>query len=324
MKPEAWDARVAAHPLGHLFQTSRWGALKASFGWRWEIVTAGEGGALVLYRRLPSGLFTLAYVPRGPVTRLEEAAGVMAAVERAARRRRALALWVEPNVLDTSEARAQMAHLGFAAAHRHIQPPRTILVDITPPEETILARMKSKTRYNIRLAARRGVRVREGGLDDLPAFYTMMVETGARDGFGVRSEAYFRRLLSLYPAEMLALLIAEVDGEPVAGLIVAALGRTAWYLYGASSSRHRNRMPTYALQWAAIRWARARGCAVYDLWGIPDVDEATLEAEFTERRGGLWGVYRFKRGFGGRVVRYLGMWEKPLSFLYPLAKLWLR
>jgi Uncharacterized protein involved in methicillin resistance len=84
---------------------------------------------------------------------------------------------------------------------------------------------------------------------------------------------------------------------------VFARGRRAWYVYGASNDQERNRMPTYLLQWEAMRWARARGAEEYDLWGVPDADEETLEAHFTERSDGLWGVYRFKRGFGGQVKR---------------------
>jgi lipid II:glycine glycyltransferase (peptidoglycan interpeptide bridge formation enzyme) len=93
------------------------------------------------------------------------------------------------------------------------------------------------------------------------------------------------------------------EDESLGGLMVFTHGRRAWYLYGASSSHHRDRMPNYLLQWEAMRWAKAKGCTTYDLWGVPDFDEAHLEAHFTEHNDGLWGVYRFKRGFGGRLVR---------------------
>jgi lipid II:glycine glycyltransferase (peptidoglycan interpeptide bridge formation enzyme) len=148
-----------------------------------------------------------------------------------------------------------------------------------------------------------------------------METTAERNEFGIHTQAYYRQVLERFlPQKQAALLIAEVDDDPVAAIIVFALGETAWYFYGASSNRHRKKMPTYALQWAAMRWAKARGCTTYDLWGIPDHDEATLEDEFVERSDGLWGVYRFKRGFGGEVVRYAGLWEKALSPLYPVAR----
>ncbi len=335
--PATWDAFVAAHPAGTILQTSRWAQLKAAFGWNWEIVTPTNGttnrhawtqmdthgGALVLYRALPLKLGTIAYVPRGPLVDWDDATAVTAtftALRRAARRRRAWALWLEPEWRDTPEARAQLHGLGLKPVSRTIQPPRTIIVDIAPAEDTILAQMRAKTRYNIRLAERKGVTVREGTLADAATFYALMTETGARDAFGIHSEAYYRRVFELFlPTGQAALLLAEVEGETVAALVVFALGTRAWYFYGASSERHREKMPPYALQWAAIRWAKARGCTSYDLWGIPDYDEETLEAQFTERNDGLWGVYRFKRGFGGQVVRCVGLWEQPLHPLYPLA-----
>jgi peptidoglycan pentaglycine glycine transferase (the first glycine) len=103
-----------------------------------------------------------------------------------------------------------------------------------------------------------------------------------------------------------ALFLAEYEGRPLAGVMVFALGETAAYLYGASSNEERQRMPTYAVQWAAMEWAKARGCQRYDLWGIPDAPEEELETNFADRHDGLWGVYRFKRGFGGQVQRTVG------------------
>jgi peptidoglycan pentaglycine glycine transferase (the first glycine) len=336
IQPEAWNAFVAAHPAGTILQTSRWAELKAAFGWDWEIVTPNPdatGGALVLYRSLPLKLGTIAYVPRGPLVDWDNTQAVTAtfnALRAAAHRHRAWALWLEPETLDTPEARAHLLACGLQPVAHTIQPPRTIVVDIAPAEDAILAQMRSKTRYNIRLAERKGVNVREGTVDDAAAFYGLMTETGSRDEFGVHSEAYYRRVFELFlpfhgtpspgtPSGHAALLLAEVEGELVAALVVFALGTKAWYLYGASSDRHREKMPPYALQWAAIRWAKARGCTSYDLWGIPDFDEETLEAEFTERNDGLWGVYRFKRGFGGQVIRCVGLWEQSLHPLYPLA-----
>jgi len=105
--------------------------------------------------------------------------------------------------------------------------------------------------------------------------------------------------------------------------MVFALGKRAWYFYGASNDRERNRMPTYLLQFEAMRWAAARGCAQYDLWGVPDEDEETLEAGFEQRSDGLWGVYRFKRGFGGLLRRAAPTYEKVYNpLLYALYRRW--
>lgn len=324
---ETWHQFVAAHPNGNLLQTAQWGMLKDAFGWDWDVVTVGEdtpqAGALVLYRSLPLKIGTLAYVPRGPVVDWQDEALVgqlLTEIERAARRRRAWACWLEPEALDGTHAEARLADLGYTRTDRTIQPRSTILIDITPPEDDILMTMKSKTRYNIRLAGRKDVDVRLGRQEDVDIYYDMMETTGERDEFGIHDRAYYRRAFELFaPQDQVALFIAEYEGQPLAGIMAFAVGEKAWYISGASSNRERNRMPTYALQWAAIRWAKARGCRFYDLWGIPDVDEATLEATFAERSDGLWGVYRFKRGFGGEVVRYTGLWERPLNPLYPLA-----
>jgi len=201
------------------------------------------------------------------------------------------------------------------SAH-NIQPPRTLVVSLLGTDDEILARMKQKTRYNIRLAKKKEVTVRPW--DDLPAFYQMMLVTGGRDRFGVHSLAYYQRAYELFhPAGMAELLVAEYGGKPLAALMVFARGRRAWYLYGASNNEERNRMPTYLLQWEAMHWAKARGCEQYDLWGVPDADEDVLEADFTGRNDGLWGVYRFKRGFGGelkRAVQALDRVYNPLLY----------
>ncbi|MFN2302914.1 MAG: lipid II:glycine glycyltransferase FemX, partial [Anaerolineales bacterium] len=116
---------------------------------------------------------------------------------------------------------------------------------------------------------------------------------------------------------------AEFEGRPLAALMVFALGERAWYIYGASNNEERNRMPTYLLQWEAMRWAKNVGCKVYDLWGVPDYPEDQLEDSFLERSDGLWGVYRFKRGFGGEICRTIGAWDRIYrKNLYKLYQLW--
>jgi peptidoglycan pentaglycine glycine transferase (the first glycine) len=237
---------------------------------------------------------------------------LLSAFDHTARAFGALALTIEPDQPDQPSHREQLRSLGFCPApFSAIQPRRTIVVDISPGEEEILATMKSKTRYNVRLAARKGVTVRQAGEEDLPAFDALMAATATRDRFGVHAAAYYEAAYRLFvPRDQARLLLAEVEGEPVAALMVFALPPHAWYFYGASGNAHREKMPTYLLQWEAICWARSVGCTTYDLWGVPDADEETLEAEFAQRREGLWGVYRFKRGFGGRLVRSVGAWDR--------------
>jgi lipid II:glycine glycyltransferase (peptidoglycan interpeptide bridge formation enzyme) len=196
------------------------------------------------------------------------------------------------------------------------------VINLEGDEAEILGRMKQKTRYNIHLAQKRGVKVAPS--DDIELFHRLALETGERDGFGVHSLEYYRRTMALFtPSESCRLLMAEVDGDVVAGLIAFRRGARAWYFYGVSSARHREHMPTYLLQWEAIRWARSCGCREYDLWGVPDAGEAELEAQFTTRSDGLWGVYRFKRGFGGSLRRSAGPWERVYRpTLYKLFHYW--
>ena len=162
--------------------------------------------------------------------------------------------------------------------------------------------MKQKCRYNIRLAEKKGVTVRIW--NDIDGFHRMIQITGDRNGFGVHSLEYYQRAYQLFHSiGKCELLVAEYEGLALAALMVFASGSRAWYVYGASNDIERNRMPTYLLQWEAMRWAKAQGSKEYDLWGVPDEDEGRLEADFENRNDGLWGVYRFKRGFGGELKR---------------------
>ena len=323
-----WDAFVHTAPGGHVLQTTAWAQLKEHFGWQagYALVEdAGRirAGAQVLFRPLPLGLGCVAYVPKGPLLNWADDAlldTLLDALHRLCRQQRAIFLKVEPDEEDNPALAQRLQGWGFRPSPQTIQPRRTILVDLTQEPEDILARMKSKTRYNVRLAKRKGVTVREGTEHDLGPFYDLMVTTAERDRFGVHSRAYYEAVYQLFvPQGIGRLLLAEYDDDLIAGVMAFACGDKAWYMYGASSDTHRNRMPNYLLQWEAMQWARAQGCRTYDLWGVPDEDEETLEAHFLERRDGLWGVYRFKRGFGGRVVRYLGAWD----YVYRPALYWM-
>lgn len=337
MGNRVWDDFVSSHSHGHLLQTDAWVALKTRFGWDSEHITVREGadlvgGAHILYRWLPTPrlwgrLVSVAYVPKGPVVDWHDSgrvSQVLSAITIAARRRRAIFCRIEPHLVDgeVPNLPAMMEEAGFQPSPETIQPRQTIVVDISGAEDRILTAMKQKTRYNVRLAARKDVVVREGGREDLADFNQMMALTGQRDDFGVHSAAYYEAAYQLFaPSGRLVLLMAEYHGRPLAALMAFALGKTAWYFYGASGNDERQRMPAYLLQWEAMRWARSRGCVEYDLWGIPDEDESTLEADFS-RSDGLWGVYRFKRGYGGKLVRWAGAFDHVL--LSPLYRLFTR
>lgn len=333
-----WNDFLAHYPDAHLLQTASWGELKAEFGWNVSRVVVGDVGAQVLFRPLPLG-FTLAYIPKGPVggsldVKQPEAgtrsdctqnswAALWPAIDDLCRSHKSVFLKVEPDLwefvnTDTGNGSQKRQPGGFRLGPHSVQPKRTLVVDISGDEERVLNQMKQKTRYNIRLALRKGVVVRPSS--DLDTFHGLMTETGRRDAFGVHSLNYYRRAYELFhPRGECELLLAEFKGEPLAGLMVFLHGSRAWYFYGASADLHRERMPTYILQWEAMRWAKDHGCTQYDLWGVPDADENTLEANFTKRSNGLWGVYRFKRGFGGQLFRAAGPWDRvymPLPYAF--------
>lgn len=333
-----WDAFLSRHPDAHLLQTSAWGSLKSEFGWEVARVISDESddypaiGAQILFRPLPFGM-KVAYLAKGPVSARQgdlwsDYRPVWPIIDLLCRERKAIFLKVEPDQWESSgEQRAQNVDIsprGFRRSMQSIQPTRTLVVNLQGEEDQILKRMKQKTRYNVRLALKKGVIVRTGS--DIGTFYELMKLTGQRDEFGVHSQEYYQRAYELFhPRGECELLVAEFQGTPLAALMVFAHGQRAWYFYGASSNDHRDRMPTYLLQWEAMRWARSQGCASYDLWGVPDFDESILESEFSKRRDGLWGVYRFKRGFGGQIKRVTGPWDRVYRpVYYTLYYLWSR
>jgi lipid II:glycine glycyltransferase (peptidoglycan interpeptide bridge formation enzyme) len=226
----------------------------------------------------------------------------------------------EEDVIDHQgeSIKAELITRGWGYASDQIQFQNTVLIDLHPAEEEMLSRMKSKTRYNVRLAEKKGVAVRVGSLEDLPVLYKMYAETSVRDGFVIRDEEYYMMVWKIFMSKVegqrsapgAVPLIAEVAGEAVAAIFLFMFGERAYYVYGMSRNAHREKMPTYLLQWEAMKIAKAKGCAVYDLWGAPEVfDESDS----------MWGVYRFKEGLGGEVVRTLGAYDfAPNKLIYKL------
>ncbi len=322
-----WDAFVAAHPHGSLLQTTNWARLKSRFGWSSQRVWLRRDGRLVagaqvLFRSVALGVVKLGYIPHGPLADWgdDEQLGVLFnQIDQAAYGRGAGLLKLEPRLwqdeMPPDDWQALYRRHGCVPSPDTIQPPRTVVIDLRPSEDEILAAMKQKTRYNIRLAEKKGVTVRPGTANDLGAFNRLMQVTGARDQFGIHQPEYYRAAFEIFAPDNAALWLAEYEGRPLAGVMAFAAGQSAAYLYGASSDEERPRMPAYAAQWAAMRWARARGCTSYDLWGVPDAAEDELEASFAERQDGLWPVYRFKRGFGGEVKRTVGAADRVYNNL---------
>ncbi len=331
---EQWDAFVASQPQSHILQTSAWGELKARFGWQADRVAVMRAdrivaGALVLFRALPLRLGTLAYIPKGPLLDFADedvTTELLRGFDQLIKRQRSILLKIEPDQLDDPVWAERLHALGFRPSPQTVQPPRTIIIDIARSDEDILAAMHPKTRYNVRLAAKKDVIVREAAPADLPAFNALMQATGERDSFAVHSADYYEAAYRWFvPPGQATLLVATFQEHMIAGIFVFAQGDRAWYFYGASGEAERQRMPNYALQWAGIQWAKARGCTEYDLWGVPDEDEAALEAQYLDRHDDLWGVYRFKRGFGGRLIRFAGAFDRVYDpLLYKAYELYLK
>jgi len=325
--PRAWDEALLRWPRPHVLQSWLWGECKVQTGWRAHRLLISQGNtpvaaASLLVRALGRSPIRIAYVPKGPILDWgapEAAEAALAAIEREARRLRVFFVKIDPDVQaeapEGEAVRRLLQARGWRPSPEQIQFRNTMLIDLRPDEDALLAAMKSKWRYNIRLAGRRGVRVRAGSVVDLQTFYALYLETSRRDGFLIRPFTYYQAIWEAFlRAGQGHLLLAEADGDVIAGLFLLRFGPTAWYFYGASSSQGRNRMPNHLLQWEAMRWAKAQGCTVYDLWGAPDtLDESDP----------MWGVYRFKAGFGGRFTSWIGAWDFPVSqvgyWLYMVA-----
>jgi lipid II:glycine glycyltransferase (peptidoglycan interpeptide bridge formation enzyme) len=336
-----WNSLIANLPGAHLLQTWEWGQLKAHIGWQpipltWSQtdVPSNEcvAAALVLQRTIPVGGFAaklnVLYIPKGPVLDWNNRhlrQRVLDDLNTLARRRGAIFIKLDPDVVlgtgipgqpeatelsSGQEILNDLNSRGWRPSGEQIQFKHTVKIDLTLSEEQILARMKQKTRYNVRLAERKGVTVRPGTPADLDLLYQMYAATSIRDGFTIREADYYHNVWRSFmqpnptgPSQPYAEpLIAEADGVPLAALIVFRFARQAWYLYGMSTEAQREKMPNYLLQWEAMRRAKNAGCTTYDLWGAPSI--------FNESDP-LWGVFRFKEGLGGTVVRHIGAWDLP-------------
>ncbi|GHV63470.1 peptidoglycan bridge formation protein FemAB [Spirochaetia bacterium] len=337
-------------------QSGFWGSFKARFGWNaraffvdWGIWSPAEprspteprslmeplGTAplMLIRRRLMPGI-SFAYVPWGPELppnfpqtnddRNAALAELALGLCRFLPRDTAFIRFDPPWYTEGADAPPPPVGKPFSRAGADVQPPDTVIVDLSPPAEAILAAMKPKWRYNIRLAEKKGVTVRRADEEGLEAFYALLNETAKRDGIAIHGIEYYRGIFTqarqtlaqanaCFPLESLGrgsppeprLYLAEYQageagGEVLAAIVVLVRGRDATYLYGASSSRNRNLMAPYALQWKAMEDAKASGCTGYDLFGIPPNDDPSHP---------MAGLYLFKTGFGGRIIHRPGSWD---------------
>ena len=325
-----WRQLWSTMPSPHILQSWEWSEIKrATTGWqplRYAFFDGQTLLAIAAFGIRPLGPIRLMYAPRGPLfaTGQRDYAAVLAALPGIAREQGALWLKIDPGIAlanrpmdetewqEHREGRAlcdSLQDAGWRHSPQQVQFPNTQILDLTPTEETLLANMSANTRRKIRVAVRKGVTIRVGEESDLCSLYTLYAETAARDGFRIRPSTYYLHVWRhMMRADMAQVLIAECAGAAIAHSILMHGGESCWFFYGASSNRERARMPNYALQWEGIRWAKRAGYRVYDFWGAP--------TEFDESDP-LWGVYQFKRGFRGCLVRGVGAWDyapKPMRY----------
>ena len=351
-----WNELISSLPNPHLLQTYEWGQVKAKNGWeptyhvwsdksyqsyrsdqldRLDLSDRSDfvAAALVLKRIIPvrglAARMCVLYSPKGPLLDWSNESlreRVLDNLQVFAKQQGAIFLKLDPDVaLGTGIHKGEdelldsggqsvvsvLKRRGWCFSTDQIQFRNTVMIDLSLSEDEMLMRMKQKTRYNVRLAGRKGVTVRVGTVDDLAMLYQMYAETSVRDGFVIRDEAYYQTVWKSFMDKNVAEpLIAEVDRLPVAALVLFWFAKRAYYIYGMSRDAHREKMPTYLLQWEAMRRAKEKGCQVYDLWGAPDVFDDS---------DSMWGVFRFKQGLGGDVVRTIGAWDfTPKPWLYKL------
>lgn len=312
---------VAGSPTGDLLQSFEWGDLKKrSGGWTPVRFLALEGervvGAVsILKRKLPKVNRCIFYAPRGPVCDFGDEAvlsALIAAVRERAGSEGAILFKVDPPVV-SRDAGSALEALGFRRAggadgFGGVQPRCVMVLDIRPSLDDVMANFKPKWRYNIRLAEKKGVTVRSDCTkEDLRSFYSVLKETAARDRFLVRGFDYYEAMWdTLVEAGYARLFLTEYEGEVIAGALSFVFGDKCWYTYGASSNAHRNVMPNHLMQWRMIEWAKESGCASYDFRGVsPNQEEGEDDH--------LYGLNRFKRGFGAEFVEYIGEFDIPFS-----------
>jgi peptidoglycan pentaglycine glycine transferase (the first glycine) len=325
---EYFNNFVLQAPKNHILQTWEWGEVKSKGAWvPYRFIIENEAqkpvAALsILARRIPVLGKLIFYAPRGPVGDLhnqEVMDFLFAEVKKFAHQKGAIFLKIDPDVsFEDTVLQEYLDSRGFVSAGKEdgfegIQPKFVFRLDITPDVETLLANFHSKTRYNIRLAGRKGVVIKENCVkEDLPIFYEILQETTERDKFLVRPYSYFEEMWDcLVPSGYLKLFLAYYQEKPIAGTLAYLFGDTAWYIYGASSNEHRNVMPNYLLQWTMIKWAKENNCKLYDFRGV----SGNLSKD-----NPLYGLYRFKKGFNGTFTEFVGEYDLVFSPFY--YRLW--
>jgi len=270
---------VAASPRCSILQSYEWGQLKEKFGWKPIRIVLEEGekliaGISILKREIPFIRHSLFYAPRGPIIDFDDKDllhNLLDCIEKEADRGHALSLKIDPE-LPEGETRVlnNLSSLGFEKALKQVQPRATLILDLKPELDELLAGFEEKTRYNIRLAEKKGVVIKEDNSQKgVEAFSQLYQVTAKRDNFMIHPASYYQAIREIiFNAGLGTCFLAYFQDKPVAGVIIFAFGGKIWYMYGASASEYRNVMPNHLLHWEVIKWAKNKGYREYDLWDI--------------------------------------------------------
>jgi len=275
------------------------------------LLNEGEivAGISVLKKSLPLPGRSIFYAPRGPIVPFDDQkllGLLLEPLKGEAKRNKAVLLRTDPPIEEGHGVEEILKKNGFVRNSKQIQPRTTYYLDLKIDLDDLLKTFEEKTRYNIRLSERKGVQVRQANtLDGVRAYYDLYKETSARDNFLIHPLKYYQNIKNLLIDRGLAsVFLAYYKEKPIAGIFIFHFGKKIWYMYGASSAEFRNVMPNHALHWHVIKWAKEAGYEIYDLWGIPSNPKEGHP---------LWGVYRFKKGFNGRLVKYIGVYDLPFN-----------
>lgn len=318
---DLWNNFISASQSCPILQSFEWGELKARFGWQpLRLVIENEGkivaAASILKKKIPYIGSSIFYAPRGPVVNFSDRElleFMLSAIEEQSDNHRAISFKMDPEVPDMPQSQSgildTLTKIGFVKAAKQVQPRATFWLDLSRDLDDILKSFEEKTRYNVRLAEKKGVLVKEEpGKKGIEHFYQLYQQTSVRDKFMIHPKRYYESIRELLFEKGLGTnFIAYYENKPIASVIIFAFGNRIWYMYGASSSEHRNKMPNHLLHWEVISWAKQKGYKLYDLWGIP---VKPVEGH------PLWGVYRFKKGFAGREIKFIGAYDFPYSPLF--------
>lgn len=324
-----YEAFLQSHPKGHFAQSILWARQKPM--WQWEtVVSRDENGkikgslALLIRKIIPGMPFTMMYGCRGPVADLDDKETLRELLEGAkvlAKKHHAYVIKIDPDVSSTETGYTKiLEELGFrltggGATFDAIQPQYVFRLNTEgKTAEELLMALPQSTRRKVRTGSKKGVTTEIRGKEAIPDFARLMLETGVRDGFVTRDAGYFEAMLDNL-GEHARLYMAYYEGQAIAGTLAIWYGDKVWYLYGASANEHRNLMPNYMLQWNMIEWAVEKGCRIYDFRGVP--------GQVGEDHP-LYGLYKFKLGFGGDYVEFVGEMDlvlnKPVNWLIGTAK----